>query len=439
MTRVPIAGAAALLFAPALAWAQQAAPPGRTLQLSDLHNAARAADPRRATTGLLETQSDLRLRNVAAQRLPTISVEGQAQAQSDVATAPFRLANGEPAFTAPKHTYDLYLRVDERLFDATIGAQAAVERAQRAELQARVQSALFTLRQQVNDAFFAAAALEQRRGALRAAIDDLTARLRETAARVEQGAALAADAMTVEATLLLRQQDEAEIAAGRRAALAVLQRLTGQPIGDGDTLALPDLAAAAAAARASAGASETTARPEHTEFARTRDRLARQQELTAAQERPQLVAFGRVGYGKPGLNFISDGSDTYAVGGVQLRWRAWTWNTGARERAALTLQQRIVSAEQEAFTRQVGRATEHDAAAIDRLEAAIAVDDRIVTLREQVLRTADTRFRESVITSAEYLDRSTELLQARFARAAHQVELAQARARLLTTLGMEVR
>ena len=43
------------------------------------------------------------------------------------------------------------------------------------------------------------------------------------------------------------------------------------------------------------------------------------------------------------------------------------------------------------------------------------------------------------MTAAEYLDRSTELLQARFARAGHRVELAQASARFLTTFGLEVR
>jgi hypothetical protein len=43
------------------------------------------------------------------------------------------------------------------------------------------------------------------------------------------------------------------------------------------------------------------------------------------------------------------------------------------------------------------------------------------------------------VTASEFLDRSSELLQARFARATHQVELAQAGARLLTTLGLEVR
>jgi hypothetical protein len=43
-----------------------------------------------------------------------------------------------------------------------------------------------------------------------------------------------------------------------------------------------------------------------------------------------------------------------------------------------------------------------------------------------------------VITASEYLDRHTEWLTAQFDRARHRVELAQARARVLTTLGLEV-
>jgi outer membrane protein TolC len=48
------------------------------------------------------------------------------------------------------------------------------------------------------------------------------------------------------------------------------------------------------------------------------------------------------------------------------------------------------------------------------------------------------RFSEGVVTASEYLDRTTELLGAQLDRARHRVELAQARARLLTTLGLEV-
>ena len=44
------------------------------------------------------------------------------------------------------------------------------------------------------------------------------------------------------------------------------------------------------------------ARPEYEQFARSRDVLARQEVSLGARDRPQVSAFGRGGYGRPGLN-----------------------------------------------------------------------------------------------------------------------------------------
>src|SRR5438045_336311 len=254
------------------------------------------------------------------------------------------------------------------------------------DAQARFRPSLVALRQEVNDAFFAAAVLQEQLGAVTASIDELDARLRETSARVREGAALAGDAAAVEATLLRSRQQADELRASRAAALARLSRLTGRSIDAASPAAMPDLSAEVAGARAALDAQR--ARPEYEPFDRARDRTARQQDLSAAAERPQLSAFGRVGYGRPGLNFIDDRAETYALGGVQLQWKAWTWGASSRERDALAIQRDIVAAEEAAFTSGVRRAIESDLASIDRLRAALASDDRIVELREAIDRAA---------------------------------------------------
>lgn len=424
---------------PGSASGQSAAPvaAGRTFELGALQQAAIAADPRMQQLQLLTDQSALRLRNIAVGRLPAIGVEGQAQYQSDVPRAPFTLPGGQPLFSPPKATYDAAFRVDQRLFDATLNAQGALERAQLAEQQARVRTTLFGLRQQVNDAFFAAAAMQARAGALAAVVADLDARLQETNARVTQGTALPADAAAIEATLLQRQLDEDELRTNREIALARLAVITGQPVRDADVLTLPNLGEEIA--RVQQASAQARTRPEYEQFTRTRERLARQADMTRAQERPRVSTYAKVGYGRPGLNFISDEFQTYGLGGVRVQWNAWTWGTGGREREALAIQQQVVAADQAAFERSLLEATQGDHAAIDRLQHALSIDERIVMLREQVAATSQIRLQEGVVTASEYLDRTSELLQARFARAGHQVELAQASARLLTTLGLEVR
>jgi outer membrane protein TolC len=427
--------ALALVLHPDSSPAQQPSAP-RSFELGALQLAAIQTDPRLRQLELLMTQTEQRLRNIAAARLPSIAVEGQAQYQSDVPKVPFVLPDGRPLFSPAKATFDSGIRLDQRVFDATIPAQAALERAQLAEQQARVRTALFNLRQQVNEAFFAAAALQARAGALGALIADLEGRLKETNARVNQGAALSSDAAAIEATLLQRRQDEEELRSNRRAALARLAIQVGQPIRDDDRLALPDLASAVAETRRRAA--DVRARPEFEQFARSRERLAKQVDLTMAQERPRVSTFAKMAYGRPGLNFIDDRFDSYGLAGVRVQWNAWTWGTPAREREALAIQQQIVASDEAAFARTLVESTESDLAAIDRLQTVLALDERIVILRDQVVGSTGLRLQEGVVTASEYLDRQAELLQARFAQAGHQVDLAHASARLLTTLGLQV-
>lgn len=417
--------------------AAQSSPAARTFDLATLQQAAIESDPRAAQVGMLATQSDLRQRNIQAGRLPSISVEGQTQYQSHVPEAPFTTPTGGPLFAPPKATWDGYVRVEQRLFDKTIGAQGAVERAQLAEQQARVAATLFPLRQQINEAYFGALLMQTRTTALRAAIEDLDGRLRETQARVTEGTALPADAAAIEAALLQRRQDELELRGNRRAALARVSTLTGVAIAESDTLSVPRLDAAVARARDTATSSR--ARPEFALFERTRERIDRQRQLSVTQERPRIMTYGRAGLGRPGLNFIDDEPQVYGLGGLRVQWNAWNWGVPARERAALAEQRRLTEADEAAFARNLRDLIQPDEAAIDRLRETLTIDDRIIALREQVSRSIDVRYREGVVTVSEYLGRVAELEQARLAKADHEVQLALAGARLLTALGLEVR
>jgi outer membrane protein TolC len=296
--------------------------------------------------------------------------------------------------------------------------------------------ALYELRQEVNDAFFTALLLESRAGELAALIADLEAQQHVVEARVREGAALPGEAATIEAELLRRRQDEAQVRADRDAVLTVLGQLTGRAIAEEDVLALPDLGSAVAAARMDTAMPR--ARPEYEQLERARERLARQAEAIAADERPRLSAFGRVGYGRPGLDLLSDRFQTYWLAGLRFEWPLWTWGNAERQREALELEQRVVATEEAALTGAIRRAVARDLATIDRLKAALATDDRIVTLRERIERETRARFQEGVVTAADYVARRSDVLTARLARASHRVELAQVGAHYLTTLGLEI-
>jgi outer membrane protein TolC len=255
--------------------------------------------------------------------------------------------------------------------------------------------------------------------------------------RVAEGTALPSESDSIEATLLQRRQDAIKLRAGQRAALARLAELTGRALAPDIRLLLPDAGARVAEARANLDAMR--ARPEFAQFARQREQLEANKRLVSAQEQPRVSAFGRAGLGRPGLNFISRDFDSYWLAGIRVQWNPFRWGTPARDRELLALQQDAVRADEEAFARGLRRGVEEDLATLDQLDEAAPLDDRIVTLRESIERETAARYEEHVVTAADYVDKQTDVLEARLLRATHRVERAQAQARFLTVLGLEVR
>jgi outer membrane protein TolC len=407
-----------------------------SLPLGALQDSAVLRDPRGRELALLVAQSRLRQQNLTAERRPTLSLEGQAQYQSDVARIPITLPGGLKVPTPPHDTYDAHLAAGQSLYDPSIGPRRAVEDAQLAESQARLRAALFPVRQNVSDVYFVALRAQSQLAELQAAITDLEAQLRVAIARVREGTALPSEEKTIRAELLKRRQSVAELSASRRASLIVLADLTGQPLDSLTVLRAPDLAAEVAQARGSLA--DLRRRPEYEQFARSRAVLEQQERAQGAKDRPRFSAFGRTGYGRPALNPLSDKFDSYWLAGLQVQWAPWTWGTTRREKELLALQRQIISAEEQQFTDNLRRSTEQDLATIDRLALTLAQDDEIIALREDIAAETRSRFREGVVTSADYVDRQTDVLSARIARALHRAELAQARARFLNTLGIEV-
>lgn len=403
-----------------------------TLRLADLQREAVARDPRSAQAALLREQTALRLSNLRAERLPSLAVAGQAQHQSDVTSVRF------PGAVLPfKDTYDASLGTRIRLFDPARAPRTEAERAQLAEAEARLEAALFAQRQAVNEAFFSALLLDAQQAVLAEAITDLRSQLRLARERVSAGASLPSEAAMLEAELLRREQSLEEVSSGRGVALAVLGDLTGRTVAPSVALDAPDLAASVGTAR---GALDSLrARPEYAQFAAGRTVVSARERTASAQDDLRLSAFGRTGYGRPGLNMLAREFDTYWLAGVQLEWMPFDWGTVRREREAIAIQRQVIASEERAFVERIRRSVRTDLATVDRLERTLATDDAIVALRERVLQETRLRYVEGVITAAEFVDRETDLNTARLARATHRVELAQARARFLTTVGLEVR
>jgi outer membrane protein TolC len=109
-----------------------------------------------------------------------------------------------------------------------------------------------------------------------------------------------------------------------------------------------------------------------------------------------------------------------------------------RDRQVSQIQQEIVATNEAAFTSELRRNVQQAVATAAQLDSALSLDDRIIALRETIDSATRAKLGEGVVTAAEYVDKSTDLLTARLTRIQHHIALAQARATFLSTLGVEV-
>ncbi len=413
-------------------------PPARaqdTLRVERLQEAALRSDPRVRQRDLLRAASDLRLAVIASDRLPRVTFNGQATHQSDVTRPTFNVPDfAVPDF--PKDRWQTTLDVEQRLYDGgDVARRRELEQARHAESAAELDVALYELRSDVNAAFYSAFLFQKRAAEYDALVTDLDARLAAVRARVEAGTALTRDAAQIEAERVRAGLQGDEARASRRAALATLADLVGHPIDTNAVIALP-----ADEPELSPSNLDTVAalrrRPEFDQLRQTRVVLDKEVAATSVENRPRIFAFGQAGVGLPGLDQFRTSSDAFWQAGVKVEWRPWTWRSAGRTAESYRIQQSIVTTEEQALGRKLARAVVANLEDIALLKAALTDDERIVGLRTEVERQARAQFDEGAITTEDYVETRTDVLEARLALERHRVELAQARSSYLTTLGL---
>lgn len=406
-----------------------------TLHLAQLQEVAVRSDPRAGQLDLLRSATDLRLKAIGSERLPQIGLNAWASHHSDV-TRPSLNIPGAAFPDLPRDRWQSTLDVDQLLYDGgNVSRRRDLQRARHAESAAAVNVALYALRSEVNTAFFSAFLLQQRSAEYHALVTDLDARLAAVRARVEAGTALGRDAAEVEAERVraMLQRDEAR--ATRRASLAILSSLAGEPIDTTAVLVLPTGEPEKSQGLPPAELAALRQRPEFERLHRTRGRLEREAALARTENTPRLTAFGQAGVGLPGLDQFRTTSDAFWQAGLRLEWRPWAWNSAGRNAAALRMEQRVLERDEQALARSLGRDVAAELEEIKRLASALSEDERVVKLRTEIERQARAQHDEGAITTADYVETRTNVLEARLALQRHRVELARARQTYLTTLG----
>ena len=398
-----------------------------TLTLDYCHKQAIGYYPLARQKQLLAEATGLKNDNADKNYLPQFDVTGRATYQSDVTKVPISFP-GVSIPTPDNEVYDLYLGLNQLIWDGgIIREQKNIENADLQVSQQQVEVELYKVKERVNGLFYKILLYKTSKEALLINRQNVVEKLKELSSGIQNGMVLQSNGDVLQAQILQIDQNIIEIDAEIRATYKMLGEMIGIEIPASTFLLLPDPAI------------ETTTyinqRPEYLLLDLQKNKLEISKSLITAANMPKFSGFGKLGYGKPGLNMLSTEFDSYYMVGVGLSWDIVNWNKPKNQKKLLDLQQGIVETQKEALDLNVKIQVGDDLAQIEKFNALIVNDENLIILREKITKTASSQLDNGIITSTQYLDELNKATRARLDLETHRIQLSFAKINYLKTIG----
>lgn len=377
--------------------------------IEQCYDSARVNYPLIVGYDLIDKTKHYSLRNASLAYAPTMSLMGQATYQSQTISLPFAVPGVDPI---PKEQYKIAVDLQQAIWDG------GLVRAQRKNIiaDADVQKLsldvdLYAIRDRVNNLFFGILLLDKQLSVNDLYNEELWRNFRNIESYVQGGLSNAADLDAVSVEIIANNQRRVAIGASRKAYMLMLGQLVGFEV---DSIVEPVIQ--------DVDQTEIN-RPELTLF-ESQQRLA-DSKLYAinAKGMPRLGLFAQGAYGNPGLNLLKAGFTPYAIGGVRLTWDFSGWYSSANDKKLIELQKRNIDAARQTFLFNTELELKQNRGEIERIEAQIVDDDRIIALRDNIKRSAQAKVEGGTMTVNEMMREVTAQNEAILAKQTRLVEL----------------
>ena len=167
-------------------------------------------------------------------------------------------------------------------------------------------------------------------------------------------------------------------------------------------------------------------RPEFYLFNSKSEQLETSKKLLDKTRNPKLFGFGQAGYGKPGLNMLSNNFDAYYLVGFGVSWNALDWKNTSRKKQILQQQQEIIQFEKETFTQNIQLLLVQQKEQILKIKKMIENDRKMVTFRTEITKAAASKLENEVITASDYILEMQKETVAKLNYELHKIQLSNA-------------
>jgi len=398
-----------------------------TLYLENCYAEAIKNYPKIVQKKLLEENTALKIENINTNYLPQISVNGQMTYQSEVTTIP-KLSPFMSPITLNKDQYKLTLDVNQTIWDG--GLTESQKQIEKTALDADLKSVdveLYTLKERINAIFFSIILANQNEAIIKTALDNLREKLRNVESGIKNGVLLQNNADVLKAEILKTEQQFIEVSTMKLSGIQMLKEFLNTEIPADVVLVKPQV--------------KTdlfifdNKRQEMELFDLQIKKMDISKKLINDRIMPKMYAFGQTGYGRPGLNMLSNNFDFYYYLGAKVTWNFSALYQMKRDVKITDIQKDIVKTQKETFEKNLKISTLKEISDISKFADLIEKDIEIITLREKITKSVSAQLESGVITATDYINELNAEKQARLNKELHEMQLTLSKINYLFALG----
>ncbi len=330
----------------------------------------------------------------------------------------------------PHEQYRFTLDINQVIYDGgAIKSARDLEKAALKVNEKQNETDLYNLRSQINSCYFNILLLERQKELLNNYLELVNKRIAAMQSGIVNGLILRSDIDILASEKIRLGQQVTENEIRRSSFIKILEKLTGAGIDATTQFILPSVASV----------NDEISRPELQLFDLRKEQLNAGLNAAQSKRMPRAFGFATLGYGNPpGNNFFRDEFAPYYILGAGIKWNIFDWNRVRNEKQVIRYQQDMIDSRKADLTDNIQRMLDAKNSEIESLEALLATDTELISLRKKITATAESQYENETITATEYLNEMNSERQAALNYEIHKINLAMAKIEYMNISGQEI-
>ena len=366
--------------------------------------------------GLIEQTAQYNISNANKGYLPQLTLSAKGTYQSQVTKLPITIPN----VTIPglsKDQYQAVVEANQVIWDGgAISAQKKITNANTEVEKQKLEVDLYTLNERVNQLYFGILLINEQLRQNDILQKELQTNYNRIASYKQNGVANQSDLDALKVEQINTQQRETELKSTQKSYFIMLSALTGLTIDAKTELIKPEINLAILNAT-------TNHRPEIGLFDAQNKLLESQKELLNAGNRPKIGAFVQGGYGKPGLNMLTNAFSDFYMGGIRLSWNLSGFYTQKNNLNKIEISKKVMDVQKETFLFNADLKTRQQQTEIEKLQSTLSNDDEIIRLRGNIKKSASAKVDNGTLSITDLIREINAEDQAKQLKSLHEIQL----------------